>query len=70
MKRILLDYDEVSGELMDANGAVPCYYQGLVGFEQEKPNPQSQNKVSELLNLKMSGFEAQEILELKDKGLL
>lgn len=74
MEKILLDYDRNSMNLYDANGNV--FYSGfnnLGGFEQEKkedPKVPQPNNVSEIVNLKTNGFTAQEIIEMKQGGIL
>ena len=70
MKKIVLEYDEGSGEIKDAVGVVAGFYVGLVGFEEDAQKPQTQSKVSEIVNLKTSGFTAQEIIELKQGGMI
>ena len=70
MKKIVLEYDEGSGEIKDAVGVVACYFAGLVGFEEGEQKPQTQSKISEIVNLKTSGFTAQEIIELKQGGMI
>jgi len=71
MERILLEYDRDAMNLYDKNGFL--FYSGvndLEGFDQEKEQNPITSNVSEIVNLKTSGFTAQEIIEMKQGGIL
>lgn len=66
MKRIILDYDEMSGQLYDANSLSVCGMLGMVSFEPED----SATTTDDLIKLKNAGFETDDIVELRRKELI
>ncbi len=61
--KILLEYDEATGEIKDRNG-LTTYLSGVVGFELEK-------KVDDLvLNLIKQNVTPDEIIKLKNNNLI
>jgi len=69
MEKILLEYDEGAGLLLDKNGNQVYGAVNLEGFEQEDLKAQP-NNVSELVNLKTNGFTTEEIIKMKQGGIL
>lgn len=63
--KIILEYNPESGELKDANGVVPAFYNGLNGFNAVERKDKSAFSVSELIKLKKAGFTAKELAEME-----
>ena len=66
MKKVTLQYDESTGFLTDAQGQLVGTFYGVISFE-------SESKVippADLVELAKAGFNAEELLEMKKKGLL
>lgn len=64
--KIVLEYDEVSGQLTDKNDALICTWAALKGFDAiSKLVP-----INGLISLKTVGFSIQDILVLNKEGLL
>lgn len=64
--KILLEYDEASGQVTDAAGVMPICYLGLKSFEPDSAGL----TVKEIVKLKDAGFSAEEITELKSGGVI
>jgi hypothetical protein len=60
MSKIILEYNESTGQITDALGVMPVLWIGLKGFESET----SKLSVSSVVKLKEAGFTAEEIVEL------
>lgn len=63
--KILLDYDQATGTMTDANGAIVGTWAGAKGFEMEPTV-----SVRDLVKMKDAGFTAEDIVELKNSGVL
>ena len=77
-KRVELEYDLSDGGIYDAAGSCLCFWAGLNPFsESESPldlvNKESgsnRDKIDQLTQLKLSGYETKDVIELKEAGLL
>lgn len=65
-EKIVLEYDEETGEVRDANGVHVGFNMVIKGFEPEKPK----TDVSALVSMKDAGFTAEEIMQMKREGLV
>ena len=61
-----LKYDEISGQITDANGSFLHTATGFIGIEIDA---ESISSVDEMIKLKNAGFTAQDIIEIKKAGL-
>ena len=64
MKKITLNYDEVTGQATDANGMFIGSFIGAVSVEQ------GTIELSKLIKLKDAGFDTDEIIKMHKEGLL
>jgi len=70
MSKILLEYDESTGYLTDANGMIstsPVF--GYVGFPVDKEKTSS-IKTTDILDIIKQGITPDEIIKLRNNGLL
>lgn len=63
MKKVILEYQEQTGNINDAAGNLVGTWVGLIGFDPAI-------SVDKLVELKKAGFTVDDIVELKKKGLL
>ena len=61
-----LKYDEISGQITDANASLVYTLSGFIGIEIDA---ESSSSVDEMIKLKNAGFTAQDIIEIKKAGL-
>lgn len=65
--KVLLDYDETTNEVKDANNYCVGFCPSLKPFDCEESKKAN---VDDIVKLKEAGFEAQDIIELKRKGVI
>ena len=72
MAKVVLEYDEVSGNLTDGNGTFLLSWVGLVPVEEYKGSVSnsSQEDLSKLIKLKAMGFEVEDMERINNLGLL
>lgn len=75
MKKVLLDYDETTGYITDAEGSCVGTWLDVVSFPIEEDNKEShtvvvRDKVDRIAHLKQQGYVLDDILKLKEAGLL
>ena len=66
MTQKYLKYDEISGQITDANASLVYTLSGFIGIEIDA---ESISSVDEMIKLKNAGFTAQDIIEIKKAGL-
>ena len=64
MKKITLNFDEVTGQVIDATG----YFIGT--YLNVKPVEPDSLEISKLIKLKDAGFDTDEIIKMHKEGLL
>ncbi len=64
MKKVTLNYDEATGQLIDALGINVGVYMGIKSVETDALG------VSSVIKLKDAGFDADEIVKMYKEGLL
>ncbi len=67
MKKVLLNYDEVSGNLTDGNGVFLFSYFGLIPVEESS---EQKEDLSKLIKLKAMGFDVTDMERINELGLL
>lgn len=67
MKKVILDYDEASGNLYDKNGMFVFSFLGLV--HEDIPTPSTDN-LSVLKEIKAMGIPLENLKELRELGLI
>ena len=70
--KILLEYDEVSGHITDKNGLSVCMF-GMVGHEPEKPDEPDEpadKALPEILEMIRQGMTAEDLIKLKNSGVI
>lgn len=67
MKKIVLEYDEVSGNIYDPTGMFVFNFMGLNYEEYYQPNTDSLGKLKEL---KAMGIPTEDLKELRELGLI
>jgi hypothetical protein len=68
MKKILLAYDELTGDVTDQNGYHLGRFLGtLLPFNHDKNTSDNSDAI---IKLKASGFEVEDIIALKSSGLI
>jgi len=75
MKKVTLNYDEATGQLIDALGINVGVYMGIKSVETDALEVSSVIKlkdagVSSVIKLKDAGFDADEIVKMYKEGLL
>ena len=72
LKKVVLDYDDVSGELMDPNGNVLVTWPGLVyhGAVSTASKTDGRLILSSVIKLKEAGFEFDEIIAMSKEGVI
>lgn len=75
MKKVLLGYDETTGYITDAEGSCVGTWLNVVSFPREEENKDSstvvvRDKADRIAHLKQQGYELEDILKLKEAGLL
>jgi hypothetical protein len=65
--KIVLGYDPILGNILDKNGVHLCTFYNLQDHEQEEKTGVD---VNQLVKLKVAGFTVDEIVALKDRGLI
>lgn len=65
MKKILLDFDEVTGSVCDATGYYVGTYLEIKGHKQDETM-----ELGKIIKLKDAGFDTDEIIKMNKEGLI
>lgn len=66
MSKVIVEYNESNGELTDAKGMVVGNWMGLDSFPEQEP----ETGLRDLIKLKDAGFTADDIVAMKEGGVL
>lgn len=71
-KKVVLEYDEKMGQLYDADGDLVGTWHGVVSFPERESKSEDRGTVSadDLETLKKAGYDADDIVLLRKKGLI
>lgn len=66
IKRVIVQYEESSGNIFDRNGTLITAWHGL----EHMGEPENGSNVRDLIKLKEAGFTAEDIVAMKEGGVL
>ena len=68
--KILLEYDPATLMGTDANGISVCLAAGMKGFDIEEKKAEVASNANTVINLMSGGATADDLVKLKDKGII
>ena len=68
--KVILEYDQVTGQVTDATGAILVCWMGLQSFENHQEVSEKSVSVAEIAHLYQQGVSPHDMVTLKENGLL